>query len=62
MAIPITPYLKFTKKIMENLRDANCDIYDEPIDSDAKIDMVKKFLRFVEVRFLRQDTLSNHYR
>ena len=49
MAIPITPYLKFTKKIMENLRDAHCDIYDEPIDSDAKIDMVKKFLRFVEV-------------
>ena len=51
MAIPLTPYLKDTKKIMENC-GANqqfCDIYKMNLEPEIISDLKRGFTRFLEV-------------
>ncbi len=48
-ALPLTPYVPITKKIMENLKTRDtCDLYFSAIKSCECRDMVKGFTRFVE--------------
>ena len=51
VAIPMNPFLKINKKIMENAYNDNdpCDIYIEAFDEEMKKDLRRGFVRFLEV-------------